>query len=169
MKHILLSFILAVFCIAAVAANAAEPQTFVLKNGTKVRGHLMEFNKGVYIIKTPDGAQTRIRAKRIARIITPKKKKEKAKKGKSATNPLGGILASRPTLLQDAMNLKDPKIDKMLKDPDFLQALQEIKDPKKLETDPRTKTFFTHPKIQALLKKTKTRTKLPKPAPAPHK
>jgi hypothetical protein len=56
-------------------------------------------------------------------------------------------------LIEDIANLKDPGILQMLQDPAFQNAVKEIKDPKQLATDPRTKKFYAHPEIKALLKK----------------
>jgi hypothetical protein len=163
MKRVFFLLILVLFCAAALPAHSAEIQTFILKDGSKVRGQLLELNNGVYIIKTPDGAQTRVRAKKIAKIITPKKKTESPKKNTQTKNtktkntepvdPLSEAIASNPTLLEDVANLKDPAILQMLQDPDFQAAVKEIKDPKQLATDPRTKKFYAHPEIKALLKK----------------
>ena len=154
MKRAFLSLMFMLFFITALPVHAAEIQTFILKDGSKIRGQLIELTNNVYIIKTADGAQTRIRAKKIAKILTPKKKTAQAKKPEPL-DPLTELLAAHPKIMEDVANFKDPLIFKTLEDPAFQSALQEIKDPKQLETDPRTKEFYANPEIKSLLKKYK--------------
>ncbi len=163
MKHGVFLFILIFFCSIAFAVYATETQTFILKDGTKIRGKLVELNNGVYIIKTPDGAQTRIRAKKVSKITTPKKKADHSKKTDEpkktepkeakSIDPFARVLNSNPKIMEELANFKNPKILGMLQDSEFQAAVKEIKDPKQFETDPRTKEFYTNPEIKALLKK----------------
>lgn len=151
MKRIFLFLALALFSLTTLPVHAGT-QTFILKDGVKIRGQLVEFNNGVYIIKTSDGAQTRIRAKRVAKILTSKKKTKTPKK-ETPANVIAKNMMFDPEMIKDIEELDDPELLKILQKADFQKALQELKTPAQLETDPRTRKFYTNPQVKALLKK----------------
>lgn len=159
-------FLLLVSASLLFAAPAfAKTQVFTLKDGSQIKGELVEFEDGIYTVNTTSFGEMQINQNEVVSVAdpgaTPAVPTVAAPAGNAARNSelsqqvsaMQTQLMANPEFLADLQQMaQDPEIMNILSDPALVQAVTS-KDVTAIQTNPRAKQLMDNPKMQALIEK----------------
>ena len=137
----------------------AEPKTFSLKDGSVIKGEVLELNNGVYTVQMENANQLTIPDTDIVSmtsgeaplIPTPSQNSDPALV--SQVNQLQSDILADPDMLKELETLmKDPEIMGILTDQNFMNDVLSY-DPNRIETNQKTQELLGKPAIQTLIQK----------------
>ncbi len=157
-KFLILSILVFLLPLPGLAQPALK--TIHLKDGTVLKGEVVNFQNGVYSIKTAQLGQVQINDAQILSIsqdditpIQPPTGSESPTELKQQVQQVQGKLLSDPQIMEDIKTLtEDPEVKSLLSDPELLQAVMSY-DPNKIEQSDKVKRLMANPKMKMLMEK----------------
>lgn len=152
--------LLLVFC--CIGPASAQEQTITLRDGTVMKGELVQVENGVYTIQSSSLGQTQIKAEEIASINTGTT--PAANTAASTPQPsmnaqmqqLQSTIMANPDMMADIQSIAaDPDVVKLITTPGMLQAITS-KDVEALKNNPAAQQLMQNPKIQMLIERLKS-------------
>ena len=163
-KKFLSRFFLIVFAAnLALCAHAQSVKTITLKDGSVIKGNVLQLADGVYTLETGNLGKVTVPESDILSIATesaPAPAPAPANTGDAANASLKGqvqevqaSLLSDPEVMAEIQNImQDPEIRGVLSDPAFMQAIMSY-DPNQIQQNEKTKYLLQNPKFQSLMEK----------------
>jgi len=159
---ITLSFLLvASTAFSQPSPNSAPLQTITLKDGTSIKGHLINISGDYYTIENETMGQVKVPAAQVVNIS--------AAASGSLTPPLQNnvagamppsLNAAQMNIMQDPQTMsmvqelmQDPEIMELLKNPSIMQDALSM-DPNKIQNNPDIQRLMQNPKMQEILRMT---------------
>ncbi len=156
MKNIFfIAIFLAVFTPLALAQQ--NPQTISLKDGTSIKGQLIDISNGQYTVNTSTMGQIKVPASQILSIHA-----DGVNPGSSSVNSGGKFSADtvnsmKNNMMQDPeiMSLmqdlvKDPEIAAIMQNPSLMQDALSM-DPERIKNNPAVQKLMQNPKMLKIL------------------
>lgn len=161
-------------------------QVLTLRDGSQIKGHLIEVDGDHYVFQSLQLGDIRVRASEVQSITTdrgmcalpagPSPADPGSLLGPSAANSpfyaqvreIQQQYFSDPKVMASLQELaNDPEIVKILSDPQLLQAVFSM-NPQQIMNDPQAQQLFQNPKIQSLIQQVGQQMNVsPEPAPQP--
>lgn len=170
MKKYLLTFILTVSVLSLASAAPASSKIITLKNGSILKGKVIQLKDGIYTLEIPDLGRVDIPEANILSITSPRapssqhsqsdgsKNLQKAEL-KSQVDKIQGNILSDPGLMMDLQNIiADKEIQAMLSDPRLLNDVLSY-DPEKIQRNDNVQNLMQNKNMQKFMEK--VRQKLP--------
>ena len=146
----------------------AEEQTITLRDGTIVKGEVLQMADGIYSVKSSSMGVTQIKAEQVASIsainsvpnntlnnLVNPSATPPASQGsvESQVNQLQTSIVSNPALMAEIQQLaSDPDVIKLISNPAIMQAAT-TKDVNALKNNPAAQELMQNPKVKALIDK----------------
>ncbi|MCB1645253.1 MAG: hypothetical protein KDI36_07355 [Pseudomonadales bacterium] len=143
-------------------ALAAADKTFVLRDGSQVRGEIVSFSNGVYEIRSSALGTLRVPDARVVSILTADSASQSAPApttaaGANSAMDFGSALdsiksgiASSPDVMSQIMQLQhDPQMKEVLSDPAIMQAVQRL-DFEALSRNPKFQALMNNAKVRQI-------------------
>ena len=158
-------FIIVTAANLALCAHAQSTKVITLKNGSVIKGTVLQLADGVYTLKTDNLGNFSVAESEIV-SIAEEPAPVPPDTGNTATASLKGqvqemqtSLLSDPEVMTEIQNImQDPEIRGVLSDPAFMSAVMSY-DPKQIQQNEKTQYLLQNPKFQSLMKK--VRKKMP--------
>ena len=147
-------------------ASFAEEQTITLRDGTVMKGELLQVVDGVYTIRSSSLGQTQIKAAQIATITNnsnipsnPLNQTIPAPSTQGTTSnqmaQIQNTIMANPDMMADIQAIAaDPEVLKLMSNPAIIQAAT-TKDVNALKNNPAAMKLMQNPKVQALMERLK--------------
>ncbi len=156
-------FIFILFFIAFLPFTSAQQpeQTITLKDGTTLKGNLINVDNATYTIKSPTMGNVTVSADQILNINAADTQSKTSptitSDGKLSVSSLNSIktnMMQDPQIMSLMQELaQDPSIVEILKDPSLLADALSM-DPKRVENNPQVQKLIQNPTMQKILKVT---------------
>jgi len=160
MKKILFRFFLIVAAAnLALCAHAQSAKTITLKDGSVIKGNVLQLTDGIYTLETDNIGKVNVAESEIVSIAAESTPALQAT-GDTASAALKGQaqeiqtnLLSDPSIMAEIQNImQDPEIRGVLSDPAFMNAIMSY-DPKQIQQSEKTQYLLQNPKFQSLMEK----------------
>ncbi|MBI5150563.1 MAG: hypothetical protein HZA28_07325 [Candidatus Omnitrophica bacterium] len=143
----------------ALCAHAQSVKTVTLKDGSVIKGNVLQLVDGVYTLETDNLGKITVPEAEIV-SITAESAPAPANTGDTASASLKGQvqqvqanLLSDPGIMAEMQNImQDPEIRGVLSDPAFMQAIMSY-DPSQIQQNEKTQYLLQNPKFQSLMEK----------------
>lgn len=168
--HILIFPLLLSFTAAALADST---KTISLKDGSVIKGKILELTDGKYKVETTNVGTLEIKDEDIVTITSGDVPPPAASTNNPAapTQPLSGFqsqmqqfqgqLMANPSAMSGIMGLaNDPSITAILSDPSISKDIMSY-DPEKIQNNPKIQELMQNPKMQELIKSLSSQMVLP--------
>jgi len=147
-----------VFCLCTLS-HAESTKVVTLKDGSSIRGVVLEMSNGVYTIETSNLGTIQVNESDIVGITSGQLptagQDQNLDLGNAQFN--GQIQALQSTIMQDPKMMmeiqdliQDEEIQRILKDPDFVNDIMS-KDLDRIQSNSKTDVLMDNPKIQRLI------------------
>jgi len=160
MKNFLFrSFVIFAAANLALCAYAQSIKTITLKDGSVIKGNVLQLVDGVYTLETGNLGKITVPEAEIVSIAA-ESAPAAPDTGNTASASLKGQvqeiqtnLLSDPGIMAEMQNImQDPEIRGVLSDPAFMQAIMSY-DPKQIQQSEKTQYLLQNPKFRALMEK----------------
>jgi hypothetical protein len=157
MNKILLPALLAVTLFTQTAFAQQPTQTITLKDGTTIKGQLINVANGSYTISSPTMGQVKVSSDQILSINSggaPTAGGQVIADGKISADALNDVKVNMMqdpeimSLIQDLM--KDPEIAEIMKNPSLMQDALSM-DPQKIQNNPEVQKLLQNPTMQKII------------------
>ena len=143
----------------ALSAFAQSVKTIHLKDGSIIKGEVLELKNNVYTIKTPNLGQMQVADSDILTITSEEKNllqpsnnpSESSGNLKQQVQQLQGTVMSDPKIMSDIEHLmEDPEIKSLLADPSFMKNIMSF-DPAQIQNNDKVKMLMDNPKMKSVM------------------
>lgn len=164
MKKTLLTFFLTLTLLGLTTnALAQTAKIITLKDGSILKGKVLQLNNGIYTIETSNLGHVDIPESDVLSITAPEASSLPAAQAGNTTMQAGqlqaqvqeiqGSILSDPGLMTELQSLLDDKeIQEMLSDPKLLNDVMSY-DPEKIQQNPDVQNLMKNPKMLELMNK----------------
>ena len=146
-------------------AQSASLRTITLKDGSVIKGNVLQLADGVYTIETGNLGKVNVAESEIVSIAAeaapaqPQDTVPSSASLKSRAQEIQANLLSDPEVMTEIQNImQDPEIRGVLSDPAFMNAIMSY-DPAQIQHNEKTQYLLQNPKFRSLMEK--MRKKLP--------
>ena len=155
-----------IFSLTLTQLALAQEQTITLRDGTVMKGELVQVVDGVYTIRSGSLGQTQIKADQIAGITnnhilptihTNQEASAPAAQGTTSSQmaQIQNTIMANPNMMADIQSIAaDPEVLKLMSNPAIIQAAT-TKDVNALKNNPAAMQLMQNPKVQALIERLK--------------
>ncbi len=142
-------------------SSAQTSKTIALKDGSFLKGEVVQLNDGVYTIETSNLGRIAIPESDILSITSAQADKSQNQKPNTSqkkqiqnqVEAMQGSILSDPALMMEIQNIvNDPEVQALLTDPTLLDDVLTY-DPEKIEKNNSAQDLIQNPKIQNLINK----------------
>ena len=168
MKKLSLTTFLLIFAMAAPAFAQQPIQTIHLKDGTTIKGQLINVANGSYTIASPTMGQVKVSADQILSINSAEAPGggsiQVGADGKISADTINDVKTNMMqdpaimSLIQDLM--KDPEIAELMKNPSLMQDALSM-DPQKIQNNPEVQQLMQNPTMQKIISATAGKMQVP--------
>ncbi len=136
---------------------ASSIKILTLKDGSIIKGKVLQLSNGIYTIATSQFGNVEIPEDNILSIAVPNTNTQKKNSSsqqtqlKNQVQQLQGNILSNPQLIQDIQNMaQDKEIMKILSDQNLINDVMSY-DQNKMEKNAKLKELMKNPKIQKMM------------------
>ncbi len=152
MKNILNILLIASILFISSVSWADSPQVFTLKDGSQIKGKLIDIDDGIYIIESPALGEVEIEESEVLNIS---KQNEGPKDASNLLSDHSGMIEqeilSDPALMENVQNIMaDPEFMNMMMNPEMLNNLLSG-NPEALMNNPNMQLLLDNPSMQELI------------------
>ena len=166
MKNFLFrSFVIVAVINLAFCAHAQSAKVITLKDGSVIKGNVLQLADGVYTLETGNLGKVNVAESEIVSIAVesapaaPNMGDTASASFKGQAQEIQTGLLSDPEVMVEIQNImQDPEIRGVLSDPAFMNAIMSY-DPNQIQQNEKTQYLLQNPKFQSLMEK--IRQKLP--------
>ncbi|MBI5415739.1 MAG: hypothetical protein HZA29_02880 [Candidatus Omnitrophica bacterium] len=166
MKRNLFRFFLIVAAMnLALCAHAQSAKTITLKDGSVIKGNVLQLADGVYTLETDNLGKVNVAESEIVSITAESAPAPQdtgnveSASFKGQAQEIQTSLLSDPDVMTEIQSImQDPEIRGVLSDPSFMNAIMSY-DPNQIQQNEKTRYLLQNPKFRALMEK--IRQKLP--------
>lgn len=159
MKKLLLRlFIIVAAANLALCAFAQSTKTITLKDGSVVKGNVLQLADGVYTLETDNLGKITVPEAEVVSITAeaapaPQEDNTASASLKSQAQEIQTNLLSDPSIMAEIQNImQDPEIRGVLSDPAFMRAIMSY-NPDQIQQSEKTQYLLQNPKFQSLMEK----------------
>ena len=142
-----------------LTAHAQSVKTITLKDGSVVKGNVLQLTDGVYTLETDNLGKITVPEAEVVSITAESAPAPAAAQDtpsaslKSQVQEVQASLLSDPEIMTEIQNImQDPEIRGVLSDPAFMQAIMSY-DPSQIQQNEKTQYLLKNPKFRALMEK----------------
>ncbi len=133
----------------ASAVFVRAEQVITLKDGSQIKGELVDVQNGVYTVKSALLGAITVNADQVNSIASPEAAAGMNGQIQAAQTK---IMANPQTMSELQELIQDPEITQMLSDPALIQAVA-AKDPAAVQNNPNAQALMQNPKMRTLMEK----------------
>lgn len=166
MKNILMSILACALLLFANPANAISAKIITLKDGSTLKGNVLELSRGVYKIKTQTLGIMEINQDDISSIATERMHKAHQAETQESVSVAPVVtqanltaqvekvqsqIMGNPAMMAEIQTLmNDPQIMDVIADPEFMQKIMKL-DLNSIQDNPDFKKLLDNPKMRSLI------------------
>ena len=160
MKKITLRLFLIVAAVnLALCANAQSAKIITLKDGSVIKGNVLQLTNGVYTLETGNLGKINVPEPEVVSItaesapVPPGTGNTGSASLKGQVQEVQTNLLSDPEVMTEIQNImQDPEIRGVLSDPAFMKAIMSY-DPNQIQQNEKTQYLLQNPKFRSLMEK----------------
>ncbi|MCA9400682.1 MAG: hypothetical protein KC713_03585 [Candidatus Omnitrophica bacterium] len=168
-------FVISIFLLSFTHASANADKTFLLTDGTQIKGTIISFDNGEYTIYSDTLGEVIIEDKDVVSVQSPQAMKQQQGRPENTVsltnmnglNAGGGAMnnmamqqkvqqlqsqvMSDPEMISEIQSLaQDEEFIRLLSDPEFMKKIMNF-NVEELQNDPKMQQIMQNPKIQTLI------------------
>ncbi|MBF0522784.1 MAG: hypothetical protein HQL24_06995 [Candidatus Omnitrophica bacterium] len=177
-KYLFLAVAILLYTSLSTFSLADATKTFVLKDGTVVKGEVIDFVNKIYFVKTANLGEIRVNDADIVSMVAgdattaSNPQNTQAPQGQATTSPamqqpagmtpenlqtktqqVQAMIMSDPTAIQEMQALaQDPDVMSILSDKDAMKDITSYNQ-EKIQTNPKIKMLLNNPNVQKLIQR----------------
>ena len=143
----------------ALCAHAQSTKIITLKDGSVIKGNVLQLADGVYTLETDNLGKVNVAESEILSIaaepapVPPDTADTANTSLKGQVQEMQTSLLSNPEVMTEIQNImQDPEIRGVLSDPAFISAIMSY-DPKQIQHNEKTQYLLQNPKFRSLMEK----------------
>lgn len=143
----------------ALCAHAQSAKIITLKDGSVIKGNVLQLADGVYTLETGNLGKVTVAESEIISItaepapVPPDTGNTGSASLKGQVQEMQTSLLSDPEVMTEIQNImQDPEIRGVLSDPAFMNAIMSY-DPNQIKQNEKTQYLLQNPKFQSLMEK----------------
>ncbi len=158
MRKYFLTHILTIALLSLSATSyAQEIKVITLKNGSILKGKVLQLKDSIYTLETSDLGEVDIPESNILSITSSEgssgSSEAQKTEMKKQIEQVQGTILSDPDIMEDIQDiLEDDTVKAMLSDPGLLNDVQSF-DPNKIQQNQNVQSLMNNPKMQELMNK----------------